>query len=275
MMAFLGRKKWLCALVLFAVCVGIMMALGSCATKRVLYPGYYSGLPSGASPVLKKYEVVFERDGVELVGWYVPGAGKRLVVYYGGNAEELSHSIDRIRRFGCSVLLVNYRGYGKSGGEPSEKALVGDAVYILDAMVAKTNRKYSDVVLVGQSLGSGVASQVAARRDVGKLVLIVPFDSIDAVANGLLPVVPLSWFISDHYRSDKAARNIKAPVSIVAAGNDEVIPVKHARRLAEIFRENRTNSDAPVVYREFKGAGHNDLWLYPQVELYLRKEVNP
>ena len=123
-------------------------------------------------------------------------------------------------------------------------------------MLKETGRTPDDVILVGQSLGSGVATQIASVRHVKKLVLLVPFDSLLETARGLFPYLPVRLLLPDHFRSDLAAPKVACPVSILAAGADEVIPPHHAKRLRDCF-------SVPVSYQEFPGAMHNTIWLSP------------
>lgn len=263
-------------------CVSSLVLLASaclvrCCCSKVIYPGgpaYTDASYEELSSPWKKQAVSFKRGGVELQGWLVESGRNPLVVFYGGNAMD---AVDILPFFSENIdhdfLLVNYRGYGKSTGSPSEKPMVEDAVYILDEVVRQTHRQYGDVVLVGQSLGSGVAVQVAAQRPVGKLILMVPFDSMSAVADGMLPVIPLSWLMADSWKSVQYVSSIKAPVTIMSGGEDRVIPVKHARKLNEAFRQSRTDNPDSVRYLEFADAGHNDLWQQPVFWRLLNREI--
>ena len=134
-----------------------------------------------------EFEYEFNRDGVALRGWLLNPQNERLVIYYGGNGEELSLNIEQYKRLeDVAFLLVNYRGYGASEGAPTEVNLVGDALAIFDEL----SERYSSIVLMGRSLGSGVAIQVASEREVDNLVLVTPYDSIAAVAQGIYPWCP-------------------------------------------------------------------------------------
>ncbi len=231
--------------------------MASCSrVDGLVYPGTGSDSVEATDAKAKKYRKYAKEvtvDGVKLRGWMIERRGKPLLVFYGGNAMNLATVLptaDRDKQH--ATLLMNYRGYGGSEGKPSEKALVQDAVYLLDKVCRETGRKPGDVVLVGQSLGSGVAVQVAAQRPVGKLVLLVPFDSLEAVARGMAPGFLVDWALNDTYRSDKFAPKVQCPVTIIAATHDAVVPIDHARKLAASFGR-------PVQWFEFP-CGHNGLW---------------
>lgn len=129
----------------------------------------------------------FHHNGAKLSGWLIEKKGQPLLVYYGGNAMDISMMLPYLDRFPHAKLLVNYRGYGLSTGIPTEQDIMGDSLAILDSVLKETGRTPDDVILVGQSLGSGVATQVASVRHVKKLVLLVPFDSLLETARGLFP----------------------------------------------------------------------------------------
>lgn len=169
---------------------------------------------------------------------------------------DISMMLPYLDQFPHAKLLVNYRGYGLSTGSPTEQAIMGDSLAILDDVLKETGRTPDDVILVGQSLGSGVATQIASVRNVKKLVLLVPFDSLLETARDLFPYLPVKLILPDHFRSDLAAPKVSCPVSILAAGSDEVIPPAHAKRLRDCF-------STPVNYQEFPGAMHNTIWHSP------------
>lgn len=238
--------------------------------RFMVFPGAFlslCGMMEGAPEWMAPYEREYEVDGTRLSGWLVERSGKPLAVFYGGNGMDAGVLAPATREFDeCAWLLVNYRGFGKSEGWPSEEKMVDDAVAVLDRVVKETGRSMEDVVLVGQSIGSGVAVQVAARRKPGRLVLLVPFDSLLAVAREKAPFLPVRWLVGDAFRSDRAADQVACPVFIFAGSRDTVIPPHHARTLSGLF---------PFVefYREFD-CGHNDIWeaagFYPAMKRALR-----
>ena len=126
-----------------------------------------------------------------------PRPGAKAVVYFGGNAEDVTSSIPRLAASfpEHALYLLHYRGYGRSGGKPSEKALVGDALALFDL----AQREHASVEVVGRSLGSGVAVQVASARPVARLVLVSPYDSLMAIARARFPFLPVSLLMLDRY----------------------------------------------------------------------------
>lgn len=179
-------------------------------------------------------------DGFKLHGWMQHSIGtqeKPFVIYYGGNAEEVSHHQTWFAAHGISdYLLMNYRGYGKSSGAPSEAALKSDALAIFDHVVNTLGVSPQRVVLMGRSLGSGIASYVASEREVAKVVLITPYDSIASVAQGYYPWLPVSLIMTERFDSLTLAPNIDEPVLCLIAETDRIVPTQHARRLCSAWK---------------------------------------
>ena len=177
--------------------------------------------------------------------------GPKALIYLGGNAEDVSTSLPQLAQAfpDRALYLLHYRGYAGSSGSPSETALVSDALALFDKAAAD----HPDVVVVGRSLGSGVALQVASLREVGKLVLVTPYDSLATLAAAQFPWVPVRWLLQDKYESWRYVAKVQAPTLIVAAQHDEVIPPASTQRLAARFAKER------LVLRVIEGAGHNTI----------------
>ena len=189
--------------------------------------------------------------GAELKVSERPLRGDKAVIYFGGNAEDVSASLPLLDSAfpGRALYLMHYRGYAGSSGRPSEKALVADALALFDRVRAEHN----DVVVIGRSLGSGVAVQVATLRPVGKLVLVTPFDSLQELAARQFPYFPVRWLLRDRYDAGSHAPRVTAPTLIVAAGQDEIIPAGSTQLLLSRF----ANGVASI--KVIDGAGHNSI----------------
>lgn len=199
-------------------------------------------------------------DGVPLRGWLAraPGSAPHpLVIYFGGNAEEVSWMLDHLDAFaGWDLALVNYRGYGRSGGQPSEQALLSDAVALYDHLTQRPDIDPARVVAMGRSLGSGVATYLASRRPLVGVILVSPFDSITAVAEGAYPMLPVRWLLGTRYDSAEIAPRLSMPLQMIVAERDEVIVPERSRRLYEVW-------GGPKQTVTIIAAGHNDLHLRP------------
>jgi uncharacterized protein len=182
-------------------------------------------------------------DGETLVAWYVPAKdGHPLILYFHGNGGAL---VDRIPRFraltasGYGLLAIAYRGYGGSTGSPTQKGLMEDGE---TAYLEARARGYDGdrIVLMGESLGTGVAIALAATREAAALVLDSPYSSAVEVAAAHYAVFPVNWLMLDRFRSDLAIGEVRIPILVVHGDEDDVIPINLARRLFELANEPKT-----------------------------------
>ena len=201
-------------------------------------------------------------DGTRLHAWHVKG--EPLILYFGGNAEEVSWMLEQARRApGVGWLLVDYRGYGSSGGSPSEKSLTEDALRWYDRFAGQ------EIYVFGRSLGSGVAVQVAAARPVAGVILVAPFDSMVEMGKHYYPFLPVSLLLRHRFESAAAAPSITAPLLCIVAERDEIIPAERSRALYDAWA-------GPKRWIELKGAGHNstddaeNYW--PSILAFLREK---
>ncbi|MDA8482690.1 lysophospholipase [Pseudomonas resinovorans] len=188
-----------------------------------------------------------------------PLASSRALIYFGGNAEDVSRSLpDFAEAFPDHALyLLHYRGFGDSTGKPTEEAIQHDALALFD----KVHALHGDVAVVGRSLGSGVAIRLASQRPVARLVLVTPYNSVLELAQRQFPIYPVRWMLQDKFESWRYAPAITAPTLLIVAGQDEVIPRWSSEKLFAQFRSG-------VARREvIDDAGHNDIGGRPE---YLR-----
>src|ERR1700730_3633670 len=159
--------------------------------------------------------------------------GPKALIYFGGNAEDVSLSLPAFSSAFSdrALFLLHYRGYGGSSGKPSEEAIQGDALALFD----RVHLEYSDIAVVGRSLGSGVAIALAGQRPVSSVVLVTPYDSIQELAARQFPYLPIRWLLTDKFASWRDAPAIRVPTLLVAAANDEVIPRSSTEKLYGAF----------------------------------------
>ena len=215
------------------------------------------------------YRIEFSRDEITLRGWFIPSPGANAtVVYYGGNGEELSRAINRIRRIGdFNFLLVNYRGYGASDGQPGEAAMKDDARFILDTMVREGMIEIGSTHVVGRSLGTGIAAWLAARYDFASVVLLTPYDSIASIAADLYPFFPVRALIRNPFNAVEDAGDIDEPVLIIKAERDSIVPHVHTARFADAL-------PAPPEFFTVPGTTHNRLFeepFYRRLDVFLQQ----
>jgi fermentation-respiration switch protein FrsA (DUF1100 family) len=221
-------------------------------------------------PVRKDLERVWidADDGTRVEGWFfrtfgaTPTKPAPVVVVFHGNGELIDYNIgyaDYYSSLGLHVLLVEYRGYGRSGGPgtpdsgrraaPSEAALVADSMKFMDWLAQRRDVDMNKVVLLGHSLGTGVAAQVAARRRPAAVILESPFTSIASFATAY--GAP-AFLVKSPFRTDLALPPLAAsgvPVLILATRTDEIVPFSHAQRLASLM---------PSATLSEVGGGHNE-----------------
>ncbi len=196
-----------------------------------------------------------DSQGERIKVWVVARPGSPALIYFGGNAEDVGANIEDFTRAfpGLALYLVNYRGYGGSSGRPSEAALAADAVAVCDHVLAR----HAEVSVMGRSLGSGVAVRLASERPVERLVLVTPFDSLVNLAKEYFRWLPVRLLLRDRYDAAGRAHRVSAPVLLVIAGDDEIVPTRRSQALAAAFRPGQ----ARVVIAP--GVGHNTLDLSP------------
>ena len=218
-------------------------------------------------------KVAFDtRDGTRLEGVMVwPPREDRtpLLVYYGGNAEEVTaYAAASAADYGeRAVLLVNYRGYGASGGRPGEAALISDAMEIFDWAAKHPAIDSTRIALHGVSPWSGVAVQVAAARPVTCVVLTSPFASVREVARERFSWLPVNLLLRHPFDSGLRAPSVKAPALVLVGEADTLIPPHHSARLASLW-------GGPVERVGFPGFEHNGLQLHPGYGEAIRAFLN-
>jgi hypothetical protein len=234
-------------------------AAGVLIERPLLFPGAGKGrtpnLPAEAQllriPAKGREEVAY---------FFAPRAGARVVVHFHGNAEQLADLTgfaDRFVREGLGFLAVEYPGYGLSAGEPTEASLDDAAQAALDYLREMLHVPTDRIVIEGQSIGTGVAVEMARRGLGSRLMLISPYTSVADLGKSVLPYHPRKLLVRDQFDSEAKAPTIVMPTLIIHGGRDEVVPTWMGRRLASLF----PHSELLVV----DDAEHNDLRPRPEV----------
>jgi len=234
------------ALVIYAALCGTLYA----AQRSLLY------YPTPEARSAQADALRLEASGAVLKVWHVSSSGERAILYFGGNSEDVAWNIDGFAAAfpNTDIYLMNYRGYGGSTGAPSESALLADA----EALFDQVRSKHPRVAVIGRSLGSGVAIHLASVRDVSKLVLVTPYDSLVRVAQRHFAIVPVSWLLKDTFDSFSKASKVRAPVLMLLAEHDRVIPRAHSERLATAFAPGQ------VEVRLLAGTDHDSIASSPE-----------
>jgi pimeloyl-ACP methyl ester carboxylesterase len=218
-----------------------------------LYVGQRSLLyyPTPESQSARANVLRLETAGATLKVWHIAHGSDHAILYFGGNAEDVAWNIEPFAALfpESDVYLVNYRGYGGSSGSPSEIGLLEDAEAVYD----RIRGSHTAVSVIGRSLGSGVAVHVASVRDVDRLVLVTPYDSVMAVAQDLYALFPVALMLEDTFDSYSKAGTIKVPTLVLLAEHDRVIPHKHSDRLVTAL------SPAHIQAQTIQGTDHDSI----------------
>jgi len=246
--------KWLLIVVAALYCVGLAALF--VMQRAMLFPIPPVGRTAPAAAGLPQAEehVLTSADGESVIVWHVPAKpGRKVVLYFPGNGDFLAGVAPRFQALtadGTGLVALSYRGYAGSSGSPSEHGLLLDA----EAAYAFAAARYDAdrIVAWGFSLGTGVATAIAAEHPVGKLILEAPYTSIVDIAALRFRIVPVGLLMRDQFRSDQRIVKVAAPLLVMHGENDPAIPIAFGERLFALAHE-------PKQFVRFAGGGHNDL----------------
>ena len=226
--------------------------------RALMYFPDTTGIPPAAAGLPAAQEIVLDTaDGERLIAWHLPPRGDQpVVLYLHGNGGALSHRAERFRALtadGTGLVAIDYRGYGGSSGRPTETGLLIDA----ETAYTFTSAHYpaARIAVWGESLGTGVATALAAERPIGRLVLEAPFTSAVDLAARHYPFVPVRWLMKDQFRSDLHIGSVKAPLLVLHGARDPIVPFEFGERLFGLARE-------PKRFVRFPEGEHEDLDQY-------------
>ena len=247
--------EWLIAVL--AIAIGVPAAAWLMQDSLIFFPQPASStahLPAHAAPF-----TVTAADGTRLHGWVAQGstAPAPTVIYFGGNAEEVSHTLaDPHWPREWSIVALNYRGYGTSEGKPGERDLTADALAIYDAVAARDGIDGKRIVVFGRSLGTALAAHVAAERPVAGVILVSPYDSLAAIGSHHYPWLPVSLLLKHRFEAEIDARRCRVPMLTIVASSDSIIPVGRSRALYDAWA-------GPKSWQVVPGSDHNSLGATP------------
>ncbi|HXL65010.1 MAG TPA: alpha/beta hydrolase [Xanthobacteraceae bacterium] len=243
--------------VLLFVYVGLAAMLYFTQRSMMYFPETIHTSPAEAGLPEAEEISLTAADGVRIVGWHVaPRDGQPVILYLHGNGGALRYRVERFHRLikeGVGLVAIEYRGYGGSEGSPSEAGLFADA----EAAYAFAASRYrpDQLVLWGESLGTGVAVYLAAEKPVGRVILEAPFTSTAAVAAQRYWFMPVRLLMKDQFRSDERIANVSAPVLILHGLNDRTVPYAMGEQMFDLAKGNKH-----IV--RFIDGGHEDLDQY-------------
>lgn len=218
-------------------------------------------LPSKLRPIPKEWgmsdiqEIKLKtKDGLTLLSWYKPAEkGQPTFLYFQGNAGHIGLRSEIVRPYlekGYGVLLLGYRGYNNNPGKPSEQGFYLDADAAWNFLTKQTSSRC--IILFGESLGTGVAIEMAKQRQAGALVLIAPYTSMTELGSYHYPYLPVNYLLKDRFDSAAKIVSIKIPLLVLLAENDFIIPPYLSRNLFAV-------ANPPKEIFIYKNIGHNEL----------------
>jgi len=257
--AWLGRQKNMgLILSILAVYAAICVAAYFGNRQFMYFPDPARIAPEEAGLDGVEEVEISATDGTMLVAWQAPAKeGKPTILYFHGNGANAADRAPRIAAMGqdgFGVLYLNNRGYGGSAGRPTEENNVADAIVAYDYLVER-GISPEQIVVYGESLGSGQAIRLAATRRVAAIVLESPLTSTVDVAQTTYFWLPLRLLITDQYDNERNIRSVTAPVIVLHGEQDRVIPVEMGRRVYRAANE-------PKKIGLFPNGGHVDLFDY-------------
>ena len=226
--------------------------------SRLVFLPHLPGRDLDATPAAAGLDfedlAIATQDGETLHGWFVAAPEADLsVVFFHGNAGNISHRLDTLAilaGLGLNVLMVDYRGYGRSTGTPSEQGTYKDAAAAWRYLTTERNIAPNQIVVMGRSLGGSVAIELASTVEARALIIESSFTSVPDLASEIYPWLPVRWLARIHYPNEARIASVQSPVLIVHSPTDEVVPFHHGERL-------RAASARQGELIELRG-GHND-----------------
>ena len=252
------------AIFVAVVYVAIVALLYVFQSRLLFFPDIGREVPTTPRTVGLAFEDVWldVEPSVRLHAWYVPRSeAKGVALILHGNAGSIALRVDWLRMFhqlGYASLVVDYRGYGRSSGAPSEQGTYADAQAAWDHLVRVRGFHAREIVIVGESLGGAIAAWLAARTAPRALVLQSAFTSVTDVAASIYPFFPVRAISRFNYDTRAAVRDVAAPVFVAHSRADEIIPFRHGQSLYEAAR-------APKGFLELSG-GHNEGFIFVRPE---------
>jgi len=259
------RKRWkMIIYLLILLYVGIALWL-RWNEPRILYHPFRPIEQTPDQTGLKYEDVTLTTsDGLQITGWYIPARedAKLTVLFFHGNAGNISHRLEKLavfRELGVNTFIIDYRGYGRSEGQPNEAGTYRDAQAAYEYVVGRARPPGAplppsrSIIVYGESLGSAIAADLASKVEVGGLILEEAFTSTGDVGQKMFPFFPVRWLVRNKYDTLSKMHRIKVPLLILHSREDEVFNIRHAQRLLAAAND-------PKHLVELHGS-HNDAFL--------------
>ena len=253
MLGIIGTALFIVVAVYGSFCLYLFLMQG----RMIFYPT--GKLVASPADMGLDYESVSltTSDRVKLHGWFIPAKDEGgTVLFFHGNAGNISHRLDSLKIFhelGLSILIIDYRGYGRSEGSISEQGTYLDGEAAWNYLVGTKKIPAGKIIIFGRSLGAAIAAHIAAREKPGALILESAFTSVDDMGASMYPYMPVRLLSRYAYDTKKTLPAVTCPVLIVHSPHDELIPFENRVKLYKIARP-------PKEMLRIRG-GHNEGFL--------------
>ena len=184
---------------------------------------------------------VITKDGIDLLGWYHEKNLKefKTLLFFHGNAGSLENRIHKLNKFGemkINFLIIAWRGFSGNKGKPSEKGLYEDGQSAIQWLLEKgLNEK--DIIIYGESLGTGIATHLSQNKDFAGVILETPFTSMVDAAKTFYPYIPVNLLLKDKFKNEDKVKNINSPILIMHGEADQIVPFAMGKRIFEVANE--------------------------------------
>ena len=251
-------------LIYSVLAIGLIAVVSVAAVRTGMIESYFIYFPERdvqADP--SQFGLTYEdisfvaSDGVELHGWFVPGRSSLTLLWFHGNAGNISHRLNNLRllhnELEVNVFIFDYRGYGRSQGEPSEQGTYLDAEAALDYLGSRKDVSLEHLVYFGRSLGAAVAVEMGIRYPPYALILESAYTSVPNMARRVYPFFPIWPFLQTQYNSLAKISKVNAPVLILHGNEDDIVPIEEGEQLFDAAKD-------PKQFYIIHGAEHNNTY---------------
>ena len=236
------KKMYILSIVCSVVLIYVVIAFILYKSQRSLMYLPTENNYSGDKLTVSIEKVKIENDdGIELLAWYHKKNKEKnkTILFLHGNAGSLENRIHKINHFNdmdVNFLIISWRGFSGNKGHPTEKGLYKDAKSGVN-WLKKKGIKEKNIIIYGESLGTGIATEIAQNNNFAGVILESPFTSMVAAAKSNYPIFPIRLLLKDKYESDKKIKNIKSPILIMHGSKDKVVPFWMGKKLYELANQ--------------------------------------
>ena len=257
--------KWLLIVVLTGYACGLVVLFFAQRSFLFPIPTAERTTPQAAGFPEAQEHVLTTADGEKVIVWHVPARpGHPVILYFHGNTRSIkgwARYAKDFYRYNYDVVLVDYRGFGKSTGKRSEKEMLDDTQFVYNALAKQYHEHH--IIVYGRSLGSGFAAKVASENKPRYLILDSPYYNFQRVVERFLPILPVRYVLRYHLRTDKWICHVNCHTYIIHGTKDRLIPIRHSEALQKL-------NPGKITLIRIHGGGHNNLPKFDEYHNFIR-----